>query len=162
MKTISNDNFEEIKGDDKFADYLFADLDISAWDLPTRFLIENCTFRNCKIGAEVNFMSGTLKNVTFQDCNFNGTTFNNCVFMKSNFLTSTIKDSFFMYCIFEESELKNCLIDGNNFSYTMWTGSKVVGGNFIKNNIENLKYRVTGDFFNSVKYENNYGDIKRI
>jgi uncharacterized protein YjbI with pentapeptide repeats len=162
MKTITQEEFEQIKSSKKFEDLLFADLNIQHWNFEEITHISNCSFRNCQLGNEVNFVRNVFKNVTFQDCTLRGVTFRGMI-ANVHFLSSKlVKDCSFENVGLNSCSFNNCYIMGCDFKNSMWIGSFIEGGEFLYNDINGLKYRVTGDLFNNVKYENNSGNIKRL
>lgn len=162
--TISQDQFSQIKDNKIFSDLLFVDLKVDSWFLHSLFHISNCAFRNCVFGGEVNFINGVMKNVTFENCEFEGVNFEKLIINKTAFLTCKFRNT----CVFKNAYLNevnfnNCVIVGADFSHSQFIGSSFNKGSFVYNNIDGLKYRVTGDLFNNMEeYEGNSGNIKRI
>jgi len=161
---VSNEQFAQIKDNKIFSDILFADLQVRSWFLPAQFHISNCAFRNCFLGNEVNFHRGVFKNVTFQDCEFEGVNFESLILTNTEFHNCKFRGGcVFNLAMFNNCKFNNCFIVGTDFSNAQLIGTTFNRGSFVYNNIDGLKYHVTGDLFNNIEeYLGNTGNIKRI
>lgn len=158
----TEDQFLSIRGDKRIDDYVIKNMTIENWITNFQQIVD-VRFENCKfVGGENSFLSTTFKNVSFLECELDGVVFRNCSFAIVRFTNSNVSK-----CSFERNGWNNVQSYNSQFANCDLFNEMLIGcsfehGSFEQNNIEGLKHRETGVLFKNVKFEGNYGTMKKI
>ena len=156
------EDFAKFRNEKRLEDFIIKNIEITYW-IPDRQHFVDVRFENCKfIGGENTFLGSICKNVSFLECELDGVLFNGAGLNNSRFANSTLKKCQFERVMWSGVKFYNNTIEDCDFSGQMMIGCGFEYGTFKRNNIEGLKHRETGPFFENVDYSANYGTMKKI